>query len=113
MACVFAPRHLHFSTCTLRMPPEVSLPIPMHAHTASLKVQLLIRTSSQEIPIVLPSMPRPLLSEMQSSRVSNSHPSIKTFLHESTSIPSAPLFTITLRNVTFLQYTGCVDHMSL
>src|SRR5580692_7565801 len=93
------------------MPPDVSLPMPMHAHTWSLHEQFEICTSSVGRPIVLPSTPRPDFSEMQSSVVSKSQPSITTCLHESTSIPSAPLFTTTFLNVMLSVYTGWIDHM--
>ncbi len=56
--------------------------------------------------MVFASSPRPDFSEMQSSLVSNVQPSITTCLHESTSMPSAPLFIVTFLNVTFSQYTG-------
>src|SRR5580692_11790756 len=93
------------------MPPDVSLPMPMHAHTWSLHEQFEICTSSVGRAIVFPSTPRPDFSEMQSSVVSKSQPSMVTFLHESTSIPSAPLFTTTFLNVTFSQYSGWIDHI--
>src|SRR5580658_329532 len=91
MAKVPAPRHLHWSTCTSRIPPDVSLPMPMHAQTLSVNVQFEMYTSSVGRAIVYPSIPRPDFSEMQSPVVSKSQPSIVTFLQESISIPSAPL----------------------
>src|SRR5208282_2886792 len=111
MAWLRAPTHLQCSIVTLRTPAEVSLPMPMHANVRSLKVQLEMCTSSHGRLMVLASAPRPDLSEMQSSLVSNVQPSIVTFLHESTSMPSAPEWNTTFLKITFSQYTGCVDHM--
>src|ERR1039458_7728110 len=109
MACDLAWMNLQCSMRTPRTPPEVSLPMPMLAKPASESVQLVINVSSQTRPMVLPSAPRPDFSEMESSPVSNVQPSITVCLHESTSIPSAPLFTPTFLNVTFSQYTGWMD----
>src|ERR1039458_1887295 len=98
--------NLHFSMRTPRTPPDVSLPIPMLANPASDSVQLVISVSSHTRPMSLPSAPRPDFSEIESSLVSNVQPSITVCLHESTSIPSAPLLNVTFLKVTLSQYTG-------
>src|SRR5580704_5214298 len=85
--------------------------MPMQANPESDSVQLVISVSSHTRPMSFPSAPRPDFSEIESSMVSNVQPSITVCLHESTSIPSAPLLNVTFLNVTFSQYTGCVDHI--
>ena len=85
-----------------RTPPLVSLPMPMLANPVSDSVQLVISVSSHTRPMSFPSAPRPLFSEIESSPVSNVQPSMMVCLHESTSIPSAPLFTVTFLNVDVL-----------
>ena len=57
---------------TLRMPPEVSLPMPMQAKMESAIVQLVMWTSSVVCSRAYASLPRPDLSEMQSSPVETS-----------------------------------------
>ena len=111
MACDRAWMNLHFSMRTPRTPPLVSLPMPILANPVSESVQLVMSVSSQTRPMSFPSAPRPDFSEMESSPVSNVQPSMMVCLQESTSIPSAPLFTVTFLNVVFSQYTGWMDHM--
>ena len=98
------------------MPPEVSLPMPMHAKIESAKVQFEMCTSSVVCSIVYASEPRPLFSEMQSSPVEISQPVIVTCLQESMSMPSPlpPVERIVrFLIVMFSHDVGCTDHMLL
>ena len=113
-ANVFAAVNLQCSIRTFRIPPEVSLPIPIHAKIESANVQFKICTSSVGRASANASAPRPLFNEMQSSPDAISQPSIRTRLHESMSIPSP--FPPVLRIVRFLitmslQYVGWIDHI--
>ena len=103
----------HFSAKMLRAPPDTSLPITTPP-CPSFMEQLRMTTFSIGAARRRPSSFRPDFSAMQSSPVSNVHPSMSTSRHDSGSQPSlfGPwLLTTTSRTVTLRHSTGWISHI--
>ena len=98
-----------FSTNTLRMPPDNSVPTPMAPNRLLTSLQSLMTTSCVGRASAIAAAPRPDFSEIASSPALMSQRSITTCEQESTSMPS-PLSMVErmvrLRAVKFWQNSG-------
>ena len=90
---------------------HVPLPMPMHAKARPRSVQSAITTSSTGRPSRAPSMPRPDFRLIESSPLSMWQPSMRTRLHESTSMPSRRPVMVRFLISTSEQNVGCVAQL--